>query len=213
MKTYHERAQDILARLEIYEKQKQKRQKRLYTGLALAACLAMAVCAAAFLPLLLHRPERPSPPHSQLPSVSVPATQPPVTQRPESSDPGVPQASMTRENVSFREAKQALGWNMVPCEDEEFLGYVLLSLDKPRRPVGLIYQFRNGSVQILSDAREGEGELGIRRVSYRGREFLVPAGTAETTALYREGNLTYRASFTGVTQEETFESILSLLIS
>lgn len=50
MKTYHERAQDILRRLEIYEKQKQKRQKRLYTGLALAACLAVAVCAAAVLP-------------------------------------------------------------------------------------------------------------------------------------------------------------------
>lgn len=50
MKTYCERAQDILRRLEIYEKQKQKRQKRLYMGLALAACLAVAVCAAAVLP-------------------------------------------------------------------------------------------------------------------------------------------------------------------
>ena len=213
MKTYCERAQDILRRLEIYEKQKQKRQKRLYMGLALAACLAVAVCAAAVLPPLLHRPEWPSPPYSQLPPASVPATQPPVTQRPESSDPGVPHASVIRENVSFREAKQALGWNLVPCENEEFLGYVLLSLDKPRRPIGLIYQFRNGSVQILSDARGGEEGLDIRRVSYRGREFLVPARTAETTALYREGNLTYTASFTGVTQEETFESILSLLIS
>lgn len=213
MKTYCERAQDILRRLEIYEKQKQKRQKRLYMGLALAACLAVAVCAAAVLPPSFigrnGRPRRirscrrpPSPLHSRL-SHSVRRV--PIREYPTPLSSG--------KMCLLGKLSRRWGWNLVPCENEEFLGYVLLSLDKPRRPIGLIYQFQNGSVQILSDARGGEEGLDIRRVSYRGREFLVPARTAETTALYREGNLTYTASFTGVTQEETFESILSLLIS
>ncbi len=217
MKTYHERTKDILERIEKQKRLKQKRRKQIDTAGLWAVCLAITVPAAIAIPSILHRPAAPPAPNSGdapslfTPSISTPVT-PPITPPTASTPPNTPHFSITQKRVSYKEAKQALGWNIRPCTEDGFIEYVLLFLNKSDQPAGLSYRFQNGSVRILSVSSQEPTEREYRRVNYRGKEFLVFPGSTKTTALYRDESLIYTASFMETTQEETFDKILSLLI-
>lgn len=212
MKTYHERTQDILKRMERYEQQKRRRRKHLYALLPAVVCLVLAVGIVFAFPSILRQPVLPPSPSADTSLSPTPSeTEPPVTTAPPSSDPGTPHASFTQRSVSYEEAKEALGWELVPAPEGRYTEYVLMLLDG--RPVGLFYRYENGSVRILSVTIGETDEWNYEKILYKSKIFLVPRNTTETIALYREGNLTYTASFMGVSREQAFEEILSLLMT
>ena len=212
MKTYHERTQDILARMERYEQQKRQRRKYLYALIPAAACLVLVVGIVLAFPSFLRQPAFPPSPSVDTSLSPTPSeTEPPVTPAPSSSDPGTPHASFTQRSVSYEEAKEALGWELVPATEDRYTEYVLMLLDG--RPVGLFYRYENGSVRILSVTIGETDERNYEKILYKSKIFLVPCNTTETIALHREGDLTYTASFMGVSREQAFEEILSLLMT
>lgn len=214
MKTYHERTQDILERIEKYRRRK---RRRIYALIPLAACLLVLIIGSvAVLPSLLQPTALPPAPgpgeilssavssSPAVPSSSASSTGPTSP----SADPETPPgAFIARETVSFEQAKQALGWELIPCEDEDFAAYVLLTLGGSGEPIGLCYEFRSGTVQIRSDALGEPNFKDYQPFSYQGEEFLVSAGG---TVAYREGTLTYTADFAELPTEQACEKIWSL---